>query len=439
MRLFHPDVPFAPRRSPFFYGWVVLLASTVGVVMSIPGQTMGVSVFTDSLIGATGVSRFALSNAYLAGTLASGMMLPWGGRLFDRFGARLTAMGAAFALGVTLLALSAVDRIAAAIAGAQSFVDGEVTVWLTLASLFVALRFSGQGMLTMVSRTMLGKWFERRRGLASAISGVVISFGFAAAPIALNAWIEASTWRGAWVGMGALVFVVMGAVAWLLYRDNPEECGLRMDGAKSGDRVPVEVSNTREEALRSLAFWAVSLGLAVHGLVITGFTFHIVDLGAEAGLGRSEAIRIFLPIAVVSTISGAVVGWAADKTKIRTLLFVMLSAQLLGYAAATQLETPVGLGLTVVGLGVTGGFFGPLSSVPLPRFFGRTHLGAIAGVQSMMLVIGSALGPSAFALSKRLTDSYAPGLLACLVLPTAVFALNLVARHPRDVPPVAAA
>lgn len=49
MRLLRPDVPFAPRRAPFFYGWVVVVASTIGVVMSIPGQTMGVSVFTDPL------------------------------------------------------------------------------------------------------------------------------------------------------------------------------------------------------------------------------------------------------------------------------------------------------------------------------------------------------------------------------------------------------
>ena len=57
------DVPFAPRRVPFFYGWVVVAAATSGVLFSIPGQTMGVSVFTDSLLEATGLGRLALSNA----------------------------------------------------------------------------------------------------------------------------------------------------------------------------------------------------------------------------------------------------------------------------------------------------------------------------------------------------------------------------------------
>ena len=51
----------APLESPF--------------VMSAPGQTIGVSVFTESLLDATGLSRVEFSNAYLMGTLASGLLL----------------------------------------------------------------------------------------------------------------------------------------------------------------------------------------------------------------------------------------------------------------------------------------------------------------------------------------------------------------------------
>ncbi|MCB9596539.1 MAG: MFS transporter [Sandaracinaceae bacterium] len=405
--------------------------------MSIPGQTMGVSVFTDPLIEATGMSRFALSNAYLAGTVLSALSLPRGGRLLDRFGARATVLFASFGLAGTLLALTSIDRLARAVHAAFTAADPVVVGWIALACAFTALRFTGQGMLTMVSRTMLGKWFDRRRGLASGISGIFVAFGFAVAPLVLDAWIEAATWRGAWVGMAAVVAGGMGGFGWLLFRDNPEECGLAMDGAAPEAAKAPEATSTRAEALRSPAFWALSLALGVHGLVITGFTFHIVDVGAEFGLSRTEAVSFFLPMAVCSTITGALVGWAADRVRIRTLLFVLLGAELLGYGATTQLGTPVGFGLAVVGLGVSGGFFGPLASVALPRFFGRLHLGAIAGMQSMLLVLGSALGPSALALSRTSTGSYAPGLFVCVALPAAVLALNVFARHPRDVPPLA--
>ncbi len=51
------NFPFDPARFPFFYGWIVLSAGTLGILMSAPGQTVGVSVFTDSLIEALAIER----------------------------------------------------------------------------------------------------------------------------------------------------------------------------------------------------------------------------------------------------------------------------------------------------------------------------------------------------------------------------------------------
>ena len=198
--------PFAPARLPFFYGWVILAVATVGVVASIPGQTMGVSVFTDPLVRATGLSRLELSNAYLVGTITSGLCLPYGGRLLDRLGARIVGVGACLGLGLTLVLLSSIDLLA-------NPLEPSLGPWAALVLLalgFTALRFTGQGMLTMVSRNLIGKWFEKRRGLASSLSGVFVAFGFASAPLFFSFWISASGWRGAWRGLAALVILGMG-------------------------------------------------------------------------------------------------------------------------------------------------------------------------------------------------------------------------------------
>ncbi|HHH26892.1 MAG TPA: MFS transporter, partial [Polyangiaceae bacterium] len=258
---------------------------------------------------------------------------------------------------------------------------------------------------------------------------------FALAPLGLNAWIEAATWRGAWLGMAATVGLGMGGLGWLLFRDDPEQCGLRMDGDTDSELSVEEHTATRGEALTTTAFWALTLTLAVQALVITGFTFHILDIGETVGLSNTEVVSFFVPMAVFSTTTGIVVGWAADRTKIRTLIFVMLAAELVGYAGSANLGSTAGFWVAVVGMGVASGFFSPLSSVALPRLFGRTHLGAIAGMQTMAVVVGSALGPPAFALSASLTGGYASGLYACLLLPVIVTVLNAIARHPHDVPP----
>lgn len=64
--------------------------------------------------------------------------------------------------------------------------------------------------------------------------------------------------------------------------------------------------------------------------------------------------------------------------------------------------------LAVIGLGISGGCFGTLTTVVLPRFFGRAHLGAISGVQMMLTDIASAIGPlpSLLANFKAITGSY---------------------------------
>lgn len=435
--LFSPQRPFDPARLPFFYGWVIVAVSTLGVIMSIPGQTMGVSVFTDWLITETGLTRLGLANAYLAGTLTSGLLLPFGGTLLDRWGARALVVLCSFGLGLTLVLMSQVGRLIHALGGA------EIVAFAALVLCFVLLRFSGQGMLTMVSRTMLGKWFERRRGLVAGLSGLFVAFGFASAPLALSWGIDRAGFRGAWLALALVVGVGMSLVGWLFYRDNPEECDLCMDGdargaeaarRASGESPEPEPDLTRAQAVRTLPFWTVTLALAFQALLITAVTFHIVDIGALAGLDRAHVVALFLPIAVISTAVGFLAGWAADRVPMRALVLVMMLGQGLGVACAAWLREPAFFWLTALGLGISGGLFGPLSTVALPRFFGRLHLGSIAGIQMMAIVIGSALGPSLLALSKSFTGQYADGLYLGCILPLSGLVLALVTKDPRPAP-----
>ena len=103
-----PNFPWEPRRFPIFYGWVIVFGATVGTLFTIPGQTMGFSVFTDILMKELGLSRVALSLAYCIGTVASGLMLPWMGRLLDRWGDRQMTVVATAATGAVLFYLSVV-------------------------------------------------------------------------------------------------------------------------------------------------------------------------------------------------------------------------------------------------------------------------------------------------------------------------------------------
>ena len=106
-----------PQKSLFFYGWVVLIVGALGLLMSSPGQTIGVSAFTDHLLEALTMSRDQLSFAYMGGTMLSAVMLTKAGVFFDRYGAVRTALLASIGLGIALLYLSQIDKVSSYFGG----------------------------------------------------------------------------------------------------------------------------------------------------------------------------------------------------------------------------------------------------------------------------------------------------------------------------------
>ncbi|MEL7141919.1 MAG: MFS transporter, partial [Cyanobacteria bacterium J06573_11] len=133
---------------------------------------------------------------------------------------------------------------------------------------------------------------------------------------------------------------------------------------------------------------------------------------------------------VVSTVVGFGMGFACDFVRIQYLFTAMMVGQAIGIASLANLDMAGLFWPAVIGLGISGGSFGTLSTVVLPRFFGRKHLGAIAGVQMMAIVIASALGPSLLAAFKSVTGSYEGGLYACCLFAPVVIGLMCLVQVP---------
>lgn len=437
-KLFHPDFPFSPRRFPFFYGWVILVISTAGIVMSVPGQTMGISVFTDYLIEALDLSRVELSLAYMLGTIGSSLLLPWGGFWFDRKGARVLIVISLISLSITLFNLSLCDRVAAFLIFADISWLARVINFAVIFFGFLCLRFFGQGLLCMTSRSMLGKWFNRRRGFASGINGVVVTFTFSIAPLILNQFVNWFEWRGAWQVMACISFVMI-FLCWLFFRDNPEECGLLMDGddqppddtQAAHSKFHIYKEFTLREAQNNYTFWVFNLGIAAQALIITAVTFHIVSIGENMGLSRTEALAIFLPMSFVSIGTNFIFGWICDHIELKYTLLVMLMFMALGIGSIPYAAHILGRSLLIFGFGASGGIFGPLLTVVWPKFFGREHLGAVSGFNLSTTVFASALGPMIFGLSHSLTNSYNLGIYFCLLLPLIICIFTIKADNPQ--------
>lgn len=406
--LWNPRFPFDPAKFPFFYGWVILGASAIGILCSMPGQTIGVSVYTDTYIEVLGVTRLELTSAYLVGTGLSGFLVSFGGSLFDRLGARAFYVLAVILFAGALVFLSQMDRFIAlfGMGGVNAFA-------LATGSLgFLGIRFFGQGMVTLGARSMLSKWWNKRRGRITAISGAFIGFGFSIAPRVLDWQMQLLGWRGSLLFNAAALAFGMSLFAWLLFRDNPEECGLEMDNGwcePSGRENPdtfIGKEFTRKEALRTYAFWIITLSLSFHGLFSTAYTFHVLDIARDLGVERETMLNFFIWSSLLSVVANFVVGYITDRVRLRLIICFFGCSGMLYAFGLLLLPTPLGIGLMITGMGCSWGTFPMLSSVGYPRYFGRAHLGAVTGASLAWLVWGSAIGPLAFTLGKDLTGNY---------------------------------
>ncbi|MCA9251603.1 MAG: MFS transporter [Phycisphaerales bacterium] len=412
-----------------------MIIGTLALLASIPGQTMGVGVFADNLISALNLSRTQLSTAYMLGTIGSSLLLPFGGTVLDRVGARVMLAISSFGLGLSSALLSQSDRVASYFAP-----DSFYAVMFVVTGCFLFMRFFGQGCLAMVSRVTIGKWFNHRRGLATAISGVFVSFSFSVAPRALDELLRTWGWRVACLMLAGTVGIAMFIVGLIFLRDNPEECGLVMDGVDDEawhSRMAAKIPKTRREftrpeALRTPAFWAFNFGVSTQALVVTGLTFNVSSLGAEVGLSREQAYELFLPMSAFTVATTFVCGWLSDRIKLKWMLIVMLVAQSVGSVGMMGFGESFGWWLLVSGFGVSGGFYSVLLTVVWPRFFGRKHLGAISGVNMSTMVLASAMAPVMFAKAYELTGSYREVIAVCWSMPIAVILLALTAENPQE-------
>lgn len=410
---------------------VYLTAGVLGMIATLPGQTVGISVFADALIDSLALTRVQMSFAYLLGTIASAFLLTPAGRVYDRYGSRAVGTVAAVGLGVSLLVLTQAPEVSAALG--SSFLPPAAGALVVMSIGFFLIRFLGQGMLNLVGRTMIMKWYDDRRGAANAVISIAIPLSFSYAPRLLDGMIGAFGWQETWGIMGLVLIFAIGSLALITFRDPQQKSGDDAPDLATEDSstpipaflVPVGrllsrlgIRRTREparpyrqytlsDAAKTPAFWVFNAVVTVSSMLITGFVFHIVAVLAESGLTRSEALAVLLPAAVVSVTIQPLASVASDFMRLK--YFAVVHGVSLAVFLGSLIVLPVsflGYPFLIAAKGIAMAMFGINHIVVWPRFYGTTHLGAVSGFNTACMVAGSALGPYAFSLIHSATGSF---------------------------------
>lgn len=408
------------RRSPVFYGWIIIAAATIGHIMTSPGQTYAVSIFIEHFIADLGVSRSLVSTLYTVGTLIGSFALPILGRQLDARGPRLMVVAVSLLFGLACIYM------------------GWIANALMLGVGFIAIRMLGQGALGLVSQYTINQWWVRRRGMAMGISGLVMSLlGLGLFPSLIQTLIEQYGWRTAYGLIGLLVLAVMLPVGYLFFRGQPEQYGLQPDGdnldAEQLKRERAASLNdwTLNEAMRTSAFWIVVLASATTAMLSTGLFFHAVSIFADNGLSAAVAASAFVPVAMTTALVNLGGGFLVDRIGVRYLLIGSLVLQAVVLVMAHSLGSVTLAVLYGVVLGTTSGLQRTVSSVVWADFFGRRYLGSITGITTTIMIAGSALGPMPFGIARDLLGSYNLALNISALLPLLLAVAVFFVRRPQ--------
>jgi MFS family permease len=242
------------------------------------------------------------------------------------------------------------------------------------------------------------QWFERRR--ARALSALQFGGALGGIFVAGVAWsIQTFGWRPVAFASGVIAIVLGWPLARVI-RSRPEDLGETIDGLPpqtAAAAVPNAVPSpafTAREALRTGAFWLISLGHAFSLLVVTAVNVHAITHMKE-GLGYSLAqASLVFTLVTVGQFFGVMIGWLIgdrfEKRFIAAGCMLMHAAGLLILTYATSLVLLV---LAALVHGTGWGLRGPFMQAIRADYFGRRSIGMIMGLSAMITVFGQIGGP----------------------------------------------
>ena len=377
------------RASGIFFGWWIVLGG-IGIQILTSGllnQAYGAYVVT--LQSHFGWSKTSFSIAYAIQQVESGLLGPVQGWMLDKFGPRFVMRIGIVMLGSGFMLFSRINSLP----------------MFYLAFLIMAIGMSLAGFVS--TTTTLMNWFERRRGTALGIMQTFGAIGGLMVP--LVAWsLSTYGWRATAFTSGVIV-IVAGLPLVQLMRHRPEDYGLLPDGVKpdaKGEWPPTEgealvttsainrIDFTVREALRTGAFWLISIGHSLALFIVGAVSVHLIPhLTEEIGLSLSLAATI-VSLQVVGTMVGQFGGgFLGDRFSKRWIAAIAM----FGHATAmltlafTSSLAPIVFAVMLQGLshGTRGVQMMPIRA----DYFGRASFGTIMGFSSMVMIWGTVSGP----------------------------------------------
>jgi MFS family permease len=403
-----------------FHGWRMVAAGAGIQFLQSSMLLQAFGAYVAVLRDDRGWSKTELSLAAALHQLEAAILGPLLGWIIDRFGTQGVLRAGVLTLGAGFMLLSQIESLAAFYG----------------AFIVIALGSSLCGFFPL--NVSLIYWFERKRARALSIVGLGAALGGIAVP--LVAWaIAAFGWRATAFASG-LLFIVLGLPLALVMKGRPHLYGQAVDGEPAaapahpaGGAQPLEGTRdfTAREALRTPAFWLLSLGHGFALFVVTAVNVHAITHMKE-GLGYPvETAALYIMLMTVAQVGGIAIGaLTGDRFDKRLICAGCMLMHMAGLLCLTYASGPAMIVAFAVLHGVAWGLRGPFMQAIRADYFGVSAIGMILGLSFMIIVVGQIGGPVIAGTMSDLTGNYRAGFTVLALLAGVGSLFFLLARKP---------
>ena len=387
------------------YGVVALAFLHIGVGRGLHG-TFG--VFYVALLDAFGWTRAVTAGALSLSIIVEGIFHPVVGTLTDRLGGRKTLVLGGVVLVIGLACSATIASV------------WQLYFWVGIVS---AAGISLIGMVPHVA--IISRHYAKRKatalGIAWAGGGVGIFLLVPATAAMISNW----GWPSAYVGLGALVAILVVPPIFLFTPTNhsqPKTAESAAHGAGHGTQQVQDGDWTVKRALTNSSFWLLFTARVLASLGNQIIVTHQVAHAVDVGYPKVFAASIFGLMGVVSIAGRLGFGYLSDVMRrevVYTWVQLVSAVGTVALMATTDSSWPILLYIYAVFYGLGQGSRAlVLSAISIDVFKGK-NFGAIFGYFTLSVGIGGAIGAWLGGYLFDVTHSYMVAFsisLACLLV-----------------------
>ncbi|HCF73126.1 MAG: hypothetical protein CMK60_12605 [Proteobacteria bacterium] len=316
-------------------------------------------------------SRATLSLTVTVFMVVSAVVLPFIGRLVDRYSIRVVLLASILLSSASIALMSMIQTPLQAVV-LYGVLFGLATAGTSAAPIGV----------------MISRWFPERLGMANSIAISGLGVGQLAIILLLTSQLEVIGWRGAFLALAGLGLILILPLTLLkIPQATPQGTGDREEPSTSTGPGPTVSASLREPRL-----WWLIVIYGICGFQDFFIATHVVAYARDQGVGTILSGNLFALMGLVGLAGVFVAGFASDRVGpiLPTLVCFVLRIVVFGVVMVT------GSVFAIVGFALVYGFTfwitAPLTIVFVRQYFGTAHLGTLTGIIVMVHHAAGGLG-----------------------------------------------